>query len=94
MASINGRRKIGQELVIRVRSSGKGVKVMRFDGTAFADGIFTKHTYQYFYGEDAEQKAHDYAHRKCDQLREQRKCPVTVVELGEVMAEKLGESDE
>lgn len=93
MASINDRRSIGQEIVLRVRSSGTGVKVVMFDGTGFADGIMTKDNRQYFYGDDAEERATDYAHRTQEKLAESRDCPVTVVELGDTIAEKLADTE-
>jgi len=41
-----------------------------------------------------EEKATDYAERTAEKLREARDVPVTVVELGEVMAEKLAATSE
>lgn len=91
MASMNDRRSIGQEIALRVRSTPTGVKVIQFDGTGLAEGICGKHNRRYFYGDDAEEKATEYAEDLAEDLREQRDVPVTVVELGEVMAEKLAE---
>jgi len=91
MASINDRRQIGQEVVLRVRSTGSGVKVIEFDGTGLADGIMLKRNRRYCYGDDAEDKATNYAYRAAEKIREKRGEDVTVVELGEVMAEKLAE---
>lgn len=91
MASIEDRRSIGQEIVLRVRSTGTGVKVVQFDGTGLAEGIMTKRNRRYFYDDNAEEKATEYAYQKQEKLEDVRDCPVTVVELGEVMAEKLGE---
>lgn len=89
MASIEDRRSIGQEIVLRVRSTGTGVKVVEFDGNGLAEGIMTKDNRRYFYDGDVEEKATEYAYRRQEQLEDARDCPVTVVELGEVMAEKL-----
>jgi len=89
MASINDRRTVGQEVVLRVRSTGSGVKVIQYDGVGLAEGIMSKRNRRYCYGDEAEQEATDYAHSKAEEIREIRDCPVTVVELGEVMAEKL-----
>lgn len=94
MASIQDRRSIGQEIVIRVRSTGGGIKVVQFDGTGLADGIMTKRNRRYFYGGDAEEKATAYAYRQQEKLEGLRDCPVTVVELGEVIAEKLADDQE
>jgi len=91
MASMNDRRSIGQEIVLRVRSTGKGVKVREFDGTGLAEGIMSARDRRYFYGDDAKDKATEYAYRTADKIRDQRDEQVTVVELGEVMAEKLGD---
>lgn len=92
MASINDRRSIGQEIVLRVQSTGRGVKVVQYDGTGLADGIVSKRHRQYFYGDDAEEKATAYAYRTKEKVQEIRECPVTVVELGETIAEKLDQS--
>lgn len=92
MASIEDRRSIGHEIVLRVRSSGKGIVVIEFDGTGLAEGIMSKRNRRYFYGDRAEEKATDYAYRLEEKLEDARDCPVTVVELGEVMAEKLAEN--
>ena len=94
MASINDRRSIGQEVVLRVRSTGSGVKVIQYDGVGLAEGITGKRNRRYLYGDDAEEKATDYAERTAEKLREARDVPVTVVELGEVMAEKLAATSE
>jgi len=94
MASINDRREVGQEVVLRVQSSGKGTKVIEYDGVGLADGIMSKRTRIYKYGDNADEKATEYAYKKQEKLSEIRDCPVTVVELGEVMAEKLAEKHE
>lgn len=95
MASINDRRQVGHELVYRVRSTGSGYKVIRFDGTGLADGIMSKRNCVYKYGDDAEEKATESAYRYAEDAREKRDVPVTVVEAGEVIAEKLaGDTDE
>lgn len=91
MVSIADRRRIGQEIVLRVQSTGRGVKVVELDGTGLADGIMTKQNRRYLYGDDAEEKATEYAYRHKEKLEDARNCPVTVVELGEVTAEKLNE---
>jgi hypothetical protein len=91
MASIEDRRSIGQEIVLRVRSTGNGVKVVEFDGLGFAEGIMTKRNRRYFYGDDAAEKAAAYAYRKQPDIAEARRAPVFVVELGERIAEKLAE---
>lgn len=94
MASITDRRRIGQEIVLRVRSTGSGVKVIEFDGTGLREGLMSKRNRQYFYGKDAEADATDYAYRIQNKLTDVRDCPVTVVELGEVMAKKLAEKSD
>lgn len=91
MVSINDRRSIGQEIVLRVQSTGNGVKVVQLDGTGLAEGILTKRNRRYCYGDDVEEKATRYAYRTAEKIREHRDCPVTVVELGEVVAEKLAD---
>jgi hypothetical protein len=63
---------IGQEVQVAVRSTSSGVKVLRFDGTCFAGGIATRHTYRYFYGDEAEEKAHEYAENKVEEIRESK----------------------
>jgi hypothetical protein len=92
MASMNDRREVGDEVVLRVQSTGSGVKVIEYDGTGFAEGIMTKRNRRYCYGENAESNATDYAYRIAEKVRDQRGEKVTVVELGEVMAEKLAEN--
>ncbi|RQG93760.1 hypothetical protein [Natrarchaeobius oligotrophus] len=89
MASIEDRRSIGQEVVFRIRRTGSGVKVIEYDGTGLADGYMAKSNRRYFYGDDAEEKATEYAYRTQEKLEDVRDCPVIVVELGEVMAKKL-----
>lgn len=91
MASINDRRQVGDEVVLRVQTTGSGVKVVQYDGTGFADGIMGKRNRTYKYGDDAEEKATRYAYDTAEKIREQRGERVVVVELGEVMAEKLAE---
>lgn len=93
MASIDDRRSIGQEVVFRVRSTGSGFKVIRFDGTGLADGYMSKRQMVYKYGDDAEEKATESAYRYAERTRENRDVPVAVVEAGEVMAEKLARVD-
>lgn len=94
MASIEDRRSVGQEIVLRVQSTGStGVKVIEYDGTGLGDGVMTKHNRRYFYGDDAEEKATKYAYRLQERLEDSRECPVTVVELGEIMAKKLSEQE-
>jgi len=92
MASLKERRSIGQEVVLRVRSTGSGVKVVEFDGTGLAEGIMIKRNRRYCYGDDAETTATEYAYRTAENIRDQRGESVTVVELGEVMSEKLAET--
>jgi len=91
MASINDRRQLGEEIAIRVRTTVAGVKVIVYDGSGLAEGIMTKDNRRYFYGDDAEEQATAFAYRLQERLEDQRECPVTVVELGEVMAEKLAD---
>jgi hypothetical protein len=93
MPSINDRKSIGHEVVLRVRSSGSGVKVVELDGTGLAPGIMTKRNRVYKYGDDAEQKATESAYRLADKIRDARNVPVTVVELGEVVAEEVNGLD-
>lgn len=71
--------KIAQEIVFRVHKTSKGYKVSKYDGTGLADGVFTKPYTRYFYGDDGEEKAHDYARRKAEELDDETR----VVELGE-----------
>jgi hypothetical protein len=94
MASMNDRRSVGKEVVFRVRSTGSGFKVVQYDGTGLADGYMTKRNAVYKYGDDAEKKATEAAHRYAEQTRENRDVPVTVVEAGEVMSEKLARESE
>jgi len=91
MASIADRRSIEQEVVLRVRSTASGFKVIEFDGTGFASGIMSKRNRRYFYDGDPKQAATEFAYRQQEKLADQRDCPVIVVEAGEVMAEKLAE---
>lgn len=91
MASMAARKQVGDEIVLRVRKTGSGVKVIEYDGTGLREGLMTAENRRYCYGEDAEEKATAYAYRRQEQIREHRDCPVAVVELGEVMAEKLAE---
>ena len=92
--SINDRRQVGDEIVLRVQSTGSGVKVIEYDGTGLRDGLMGKRNRMYKYGDDAEEKATEYAYNTAEKIREQRGEKVTVVELGEVMAEKLAAADE
>ena len=71
----------GDNITYRLRSTGNGVKVTRYDGTGLAEGYASKSNLRYFYGEDAETKAAEYAHKKA----EQRDAETVVVELGEKM---------
>jgi len=91
VASIKDREEIGQEVVLRVQSTGSGVKVIRYDGTGFADGIMSKRNLRYFYGDEARQKATEYAYRKRDEMSDTRDCPISVIERGERSAERLPE---
>lgn len=52
---------IGNETVLRVRSTPKGCKVIEYDGNGLRDGIASKRQRRYFYGDDANEKATDYA---------------------------------
>jgi len=94
MASLNERRQIGEEMVLAVRTTGSGVKVVQFDGTGLAGGCMSKRNRRYFYEETAEQKATEYAYNTVESIEDQRGVPVTVVELGEKMADKLGADDD
>lgn len=85
------RRSIRQEVVLRVSKTPKGAKVVEKDGTGLAEGYLTKRTRRYFYGDDGEDKATEYAYRVADKIRKAREVPVTVVELGEITAKKLAE---
>lgn len=70
--------RVGQEVVFRVRSTPKGCKVVEFDGRGLAEGYMTKNQRQYFYGEDANEKATQYAERLVEKYENAR-----VVDLGE-----------
>ena len=85
------RRKIGEEIVLRVCSTGSGVKVVEYDGTGLAEGIMSKHNRRYCYGDDAAEKASRYAEETAENLREQLDVPVTVVDLGQRVADRLEE---
>lgn len=74
---------IGQEVVYFVRSTGTGMRVHRLDGTGLAEGYAGKRICRYFYGDDAEEKAHAYAERKAEETAEARDVPTRVVRLGE-----------
>lgn len=89
MASVKDKRAIGKEVVLRVRSTGTGVKVIEFDGSGLAEGVMSKRNRRYCYGDNAEEKATEYAYNTAEGIREHRDVPVVVVELGEVMADKL-----
>ena len=93
MPSIEDRQSIGHEVVLRVRSTGSGVKVVELDGTGLAPGIMTKRNRVYKYGDDAEQKATNSAYRLANKIRSVRDVQVTVVELGEVVAEEVNGPD-
>lgn len=69
---------IGQEIVFRVRSTPNGCKVIEYDGRAFADGIMSKRNRRYIYGDDANEKATEYAYTVAAKHEDAR-----VVELGE-----------
>ena len=69
---------LGDKIVFRVRSTPKGCKVVKYDGLGLGSNLFTKHHLRYFYGEDAEEKAAEYAHKKSEQTENGH-----VVELGE-----------
>jgi len=71
----------GDNITYRVRSTGRGVKVTRYDGTGLDDGYASKSQLRYFYGDDAEEKATAYAHKKADN----RDAETIIVELGERM---------
>ncbi|RAW44075.1 hypothetical protein DQW50_16255 [Halorubrum sp. 48-1-W] len=70
---------IGQEIVYRVRSTGKGTRVTRYDGIGLAEGIAGRYHLRYFYGDDAEEKATEYAYKKAGK----QDVDTRVVELGE-----------
>lgn len=74
---------IDREVIVNVRKTRKGAKVTRMDGESFSEGTFTMHTYRYFYGDNLEERATDYANQKCEELKEKRDCPVSVREIGE-----------
>lgn len=88
------RRSIGQEVVLRVRTTRKGAKVVELDGVGFDTGYAAKRNRNYWYGDDAEEKATDYAYRKQEEIEDARDVQAVVVELGEVMGEKLTEAGE
>jgi len=54
------------EIEFAVRSSGKGTKVIRYNGQGLAEGIYGKRILRYFYGENQEQEAHEYAEKKVE----------------------------
>lgn len=60
------------DIILAVRGTGGGVKVIERDHTGLADGFFTKRNRRYFYGEDAEQKAHNYAENTAEKIRDVR----------------------
>lgn len=68
---------IGDELVYRVAKTPKGYTVHEYDGRGLAAGYCTKRS-RYFYGDDAEEKAHNYARNKAGERDDAR-----VVALGE-----------
>lgn len=74
---------IGQEVVFFVRSTGRGMRVHRLDGTGLREGIAGKRILRYFYGEDAKEKAHAYAERRAERCAEARDVETRVVPLGE-----------
>ena len=59
-----GSGRFGQEIVYRVRTTPTGFKVVRLDGYGLRDGLFAKGSGSYFYGEDAEERAHNYAKKR------------------------------
>lgn len=69
---------IGDEVVLRVQKTRKGCKVIKYDGRGFRENIFTKTDCRYLYGDDADEKAADYAHKVKNEYESAR-----VVELGE-----------
>lgn len=91
MASINERRSIEQEIVLAVRGTPTGVKVVEYDGVGMASGIMTKRNRRYFYGDSAKYKAHSYAERKRDKIAEVREEDVYVVPMDTRIHERLAE---
>jgi hypothetical protein len=69
---------IDNELVYRIAKTPQGVKVTARDGRGLADGVFVKRQTRYFYGDDAEVRAEQYAEKKADGEADRR-----VVALGE-----------
>jgi len=70
---------IGQEIVYRIRSTGKGTRVTRYDGIMLAEGIAGRRHLRYFYGDDQKEKATEYAYNKAGE----QDVETRVVELGE-----------
>jgi len=70
---------IEQEIVFLVRTTRSGVKVVEYNGVGLADGISAKKNRCYFYGDDAESAATEYARRKADKQQEDAR----VVGLGD-----------
>jgi hypothetical protein len=70
---------IQREVVFRVSKTRKGVKVTQRDGRGLADGYFTKPRQQYFYGDNAEEKAVQYAENRAEEIDDETR----IVELGE-----------
>lgn len=69
---------IAHELVYRVAKTPSGYKVTKLDGQGLAPGICTKAKPRYFYDDDGEEKAHEYARRKAEESANAR-----IVKLGE-----------
>lgn len=68
----------GNELIYRVGSTGTGTRVVRYDGRGLSEGYASKRILRYFYDENHEERAHEYAREKADERDNAR-----VVELGE-----------
>lgn len=70
---------IGQEIVFRVAKTRKGCKVTEYNGLGLAEGIYAKSDPRYFSGEDAKEKATQYAYNRVEESENKSR----VVELGE-----------
>ena len=66
------------QVVFRVKRTPTGCKVVVYDRRGLGDSLFTKHNRRYCYGDDAEEKATEYARKKAESCENSR-----VVELGE-----------